>query len=370
MIQKKAVHQLVHTLSYGDAISTEVLALQRVLHSMGYDSEIFAIHEHPLLKGRSVPFSTLAQRGKADIILHYSLGSPLNPVYESWSEGRKTLVYHNITPAKWYRSINQRVADDIEAGLRDLPRLCRVSDAIWADSAYNAQEIRAVGFSSEVLELLVDPARWDGARNEGIYASVSNSPGVQVLHVGRLAPNKCVEDIIKSFYFLVKYNDPSARLRLVGIDTDTELYSFSLRELANHLGIGYAVEFVGPLSDSEVRAMYEASDVYVCMSEHEGFCLPIIEAMHFGLPVVAYAAGAVPDTLGNGGVLVHEKKHAEIGHLLADIAQPGALRDLLIQNGRARVEYFSIDRFTRRVRELLAATAGENAQIGTMVEGV
>lgn len=370
MTKTKAVHQLVHTLSYGDAISTEVLALQRVLLGMGYDSDIFAIHEHPLLKGRSVPFSALAQRGEGDIILHYSLGSPLNPLYETWNSGRKTLVYHNITPARWYRSINQRVADDIEAGLRDLPHLCRVSDAIWADSPYNAHEIGELGFTSEVLELLVDPARWDGARNEGIYASVNSSPGVQVLHVGRLAPNKCVEDIIKSFYFLVKYIDPKARLRLVGIDTDTELYSFSLRELANHLGIGYAVEFVGPLSDSEVRAMYEASDVYLCMSEHEGFCLPIIEAMHFGLPVVAYAAGAVPDTLGNGGVLLYEKKHAEIGQLLGDIARPGELRELLIRNGRERVGYFSFERFAARVRELLAAPAQASTQIGTMVEGV
>jgi glycosyltransferase involved in cell wall biosynthesis len=172
--------------------------------------------------------------------------------------------------------------------------------------------------------------------------------------------------VIKAFYFLVKYIDQQARLRLVGIDTDTELYSFSLRELANYLGIAYAVEFVGPLSDSEVRAMYEASDVYICMSEHEGFCLPLIEAMHFGLPVVAFAAGAVPDTLGSGGVLVGEKKHAEIGQLLGDIASSGELRERLIKNGRERVEYFSFERFAARVRDLLTRSSGA----GTMVEGL
>jgi len=363
---KRAIHQLVHTLSYGDAISTEVLALQRVLRSLGHSSEIFAIHEHPLLKGRSIPYATISEHGSADIILHYSLGSPLNPLYAAWSKGTKTLVYHNITPASWYRSINQRVADDIEAGLRDLPQLCGVSDAIWADSKYNAHEIEQLGYKAHVLELLVDPARWSGQRNEGIYSSVQSSSGTQVLHVGRLAPNKCVEDIIKSFYFLVKYIDTEARLRLVGIDTDTELYSFSLRELANHLGIGYAVEFVGPLSDSEVRSMYEASDVYICMSEHEGFCLPLIEAMHFGLPVIAFAAGAVPDTLGSGGVLVHEKRHAEVGQLLADVAQPGDLRELLIRNGRARVGHFTFERFASRVCELLATSE----VVTTMAEGI
>ena len=363
---KRAIHQLVHTLSYGDAISTEVLALQRVLRDLGFISEVFAIHEHPLLKGFSIPYSRLAGESSGDLILHYSLGSPLNDLYKGWSRGRRTLVYHNITPAKWYRSINKRVADDIEAGLRDLGGLCQDSDAIWADSEYNAGEIRQLGFEVDVLELLVDPARWDQPRNEGIYSSVCASPGIQILHVGRLAPNKKVEDIIKSFYFLVKYIDKDARLRLVGIDTDTELYSFSLRELANYLGIGYAVEFVGPLSDGEVRAMYEASDVYLCMSEHEGFCLPIIEAMHFGLPVLAYAAGAVPDTMGDGGLLFHEKRHAEIGALVARLASPGALREQIISKGRERVKRFSYETFSSRANDLIGADEVKQ----NLVEGV
>jgi glycosyltransferase involved in cell wall biosynthesis len=363
---KRAIHQLVHTLSYGDAISTEVLALQRVLRELGFSSEIFAIHEHPLLKGRSIPYSGLDAEASGELILHYSLGSPLNDIYKGWSRGHRTIVYHNITPAKWYRSVNKRVADDIEVGLRDLPGLCQVSDAIWADSEYNAGEIRELGFEVDVLELLVDPARWDPPRNEGIYTSVSGSPGIQVLHVGRLAPNKRVEDIIKSFYFLVKYIDREARLRLVGIDTDTELYSFSLRELANYLGIGYAVEFVGPLSDGEVRAMYEASDVYLCMSEHEGFCLPIIEAMHFGLPVLAYAAGAVPDTMGDGGILVREKRHAEIAALIAKLASPGELREQVISRGRERVKIFSYENFSNRAKELIGADQTKR----NLVEGI
>lgn len=366
-----AVHQLVHTLSYGDAISTEVLALQRVLRARDIQSEIFAIHEHPRLRGQSIPYGELSQHGDANLILHYSLGSPLNDVYRTWQRGRRTLVYHNITPARWYQSINKRVADDIESGVAELPELCRLSDALWADSAFNAHEVKELGFHCEVLELLVDPVRWSGARNEGIYSAVSGAAGTQVLYVGRLAPNKCVEDVIKSFYFLVKYIDPQSRLRIVGIDTDTELYSFSLRELANYLGIDYAVEFVGQLADDEVRAMYEASDVYVSMSEHEGFCLPLIEAMYFGCPVVAFAAGAVPDTVGDGGVVVHEKRHAEIGALMAKVAQPGDFRSTLIERGRARTQHFSYERFAARVYELLEAketgTPGVRAQ---RVEGV
>jgi len=357
--KRRAVHQLVHTLSYGDAISTEVLALQRALRELGVESKVFAIHEHPRLRGKSVPYAELQAEQEGDIILHYSLGSPLNGVYREWRRGKRALIYHNITPARWYRSINPRVADDIERGVTELPTLCAESDALWADSEFNASEIRQLGFQCEVLDLLVDPARWDTARNEGIYRSVSASEGTQVLHVGRLAPNKCVEDIIKAFYFTNRYADSKSRLRLVGIDTDTEVYSFALRELARQLGIDEAVEFVGPLADDEVRAMYEASDVYVCMSEHEGFCLPLIESMYFGLPVLAYAAGAVPDTLGNAGVLVREKRHAAIGALIAKLGEPSALRAELVDRGRARVRDFSYERFTQRVRELLGRLTGD-----------
>jgi L-malate glycosyltransferase len=348
-----ALHQLVHTLSYGDAISTEALALQRALRSLGYRSEIFSIHCHPRLVGKAHSVSEFGASSAADIILHYSLGSPLNDLYRNWDRGRRTLIYHNITPPHWYRTINSRVADDIERGITELPELCRRSDSVWADSPFNAREIEALGFSAEVLDLLVDPSRWSSPRNEALYQSVASSSGIQALHVGRLAPNKCIEDIIKSFYFLQKYIDPEARLRLVGIDTDTELYSFSLRELANYLGIGDHVEFVGPLADDEVRSMYEASDVYVCMSEHEGFCLPLIEAMHFELPVIAFDAGAVRDTLGDAGVLVSEKRHAEIAQLMARVATQGPTRDLLVRRGRARVEAFSEERFTARVRSLV-----------------
>jgi glycosyltransferase involved in cell wall biosynthesis len=347
------LHQLVHTLSYGDAISTEVLALQRALRERGVPSEIFSINCHPKLKGQARHFSEIEGCEAADLILHYSLGSPLNDVYRGWTKGRRVLVYHNITPSLWYRSINSRVADDIEVGISELPHLCSVSDTIWADSDFNAQEIQVLGYEARVLDLLVDPGRWQASRNEPLYQSVVNTPGTQVLHVGRIAPNKRLEDVIKSFYFLRKYRDPEARLRLVGIDTDTELYSFSLRELAAYLGIAESVEFVGGLADDEVRAMYEASDVYLCMSEHEGFCLPLIEAMHFRLPIVAFAAGAVPATLGGAGILVSEKRHAEVGELLWRMTTDASLRDSVIARGIERVEAFTYERFSNRMATLV-----------------
>lgn len=347
------MHQLVHTLSYGDAISTEVLALQEALQALGYNSEIYALHEHPNYRGRTRSAESLSLSRDAHLILHYSLGSSLNDIYANWTHGGRILVYHNITPASWYKEINTRVSNDILRGVEELPTLCALSDQIWADSEFNARELDKYGaFDVAVLDLLVSDSRWKVARDEKIFAAVKGSQGLQVLHVGRLAPNKCLEDVIKVFYFLVRYTDTDSRLRLVGIDTDTEMYAFALRDLADRLGIGSSVEFTGALSDSEVRALYEASDVYLCMSEHEGFCLPLIESMHFSLPVVAFSAAAVPETLGDAGVLVRDKRHAEIAKVVASISRDVGLRQLLIDKGRRRVAKYSAKEFASRVEFL------------------
>jgi len=358
----KTIHQLVHTLSYGDAISTEVLALQRAFHVSGITSEIFAINEHPLLRGKTRPHTELERVTTADLVLHYSLGSVLNDLYGGWQRGRRTLIYHNITPPKWFRGINARVAADIERGLAELPKLCRLSDQLLADSRFNAEEMKAMGFASEVLDLPVDPGRWNTTRNEGIYNLVKGTPGTHVLHVGRLAPNKCVEDIIKTFYFVRHKIDRQSTLWLVGIDTDTELYSFSLKRLAAELGLEDSINFVGCLADEEVRSLYEACTVYICMSEHEGFCLPVVEAMHFGCPVVAYAAGAVTDTVGHGGILIREKRHAEVAELLFTLGNDDALRSRLVNAGRERVKSLSYDRFVERIRELFLGNPATNLQ--------
>lgn len=346
------IHQLVHTLSYGDAISSEVLAFQRVFKNLGHDSEIYAINAHPHYKHFVRDVKTFPENFSGELLLHYSLGSPLNLIYKNASEARRTIIYHNLTPAKWFAGINPRIVADIKQGLEELPDLCRMSQRLIADSSFNAEELGEIGFDAKVLELPVDPERWNVARNDGIYSLVKNSSDINVLHVGRLAPNKCIEDIIKSFYFLHYHLHHNSRLWLVGVDIDTELYSLALKRLVNELHLRDAVEFVGRLSDEEVRAMYEASSMYVCMSEHEGFCLPLAEAMYFGLPVITYNSSAIPTTLGDSGILVTQKRHAELAELMRIVATDYALRSKLIESGRKRIETFSFGVFKAKVWKL------------------
>ncbi len=369
-----AIHQLLHTLSYGDAISGEVFALSRSLQESLVETCIFALnvnHKYREAKyvGQVEEIEQIPSRGgdggtleivppskirSGDtVVLHYSLGSPLNRYFCSLEGVRKVMIYHNITPAKWFAPINSRVARDIEAGIADLPMVCRAADLVLADSEFNKQELSKFDIVAKVLELPLDPDRWDVVANRGIADLLSPQNVREILHVGRIAPNKCIEDIIKTFYFYHHYIEKNSRLWIVGIDIDTELYSFALKRLVYDCGLDGAVTFTGAVADEELRSFYEGSDVYLCMSEHEGFCLPVIEALHYELPVIAYNAGALPKTLGGGAILVNEKKFAHIAELVHEVIDNQSLRGSLISAGKERVGQLSYNNFKERVKELL-----------------
>lgn len=347
------IYQLIHTLSYGDAISGEALALQRCVTELGHEGKIFALNTHERFVGMTERIENFPVGFNGIIILHYSLGSPLNALFRSLSEAKRAIIFHNLTPEKYFAGVNPRVAKDISKGWEELPELCKLCDLVISDSSYNATELSQHGIQSQVLPLPFDPSRWKEEANSGMTALVQSDPGIHVLHVGRLAPNKCIEDILKTFYFLHHHISRKSRLWLVGIDIDTELYSFGLKRLAKELLIDEFVNFTGPLSDSEIQALYQNSSVYLGMSEHEGFCVPLIEAMHYGLPVLAYDCSAVGETVGSGGILFKEKRYPELAQLIAKIAEPGNFRTNLIAQGKAQVAGFGFEAFKMRFSKLL-----------------
>ncbi|MCO6430553.1 MAG: glycosyltransferase [Deltaproteobacteria bacterium] len=355
------IHQLVHTLSYGDAISGEVLALQRACREMGRESEVYAINVHPKLKQQARIYTELSAEFSGRLILHYSLGSPLNDLYRNLNSAHRTLIYHNITPSRWFEGINPRIVQDIERGRRELPELCSVSDSLISDSQFNAGELRALGFDSDVLELPLDPERWNMKSNDGIAALLRGDSCKHIVHVGRFAPNKRIEDIIKAFYFMHHHIDRRSKLWLIGIDIDTEIYSFALKRLVYELSLDDSVNFISTFSDSELKALYENATLYICLSEHEGFCVPLVEAMHFGLPVIAYASSAVPGTLGTGGLLISEKHPARLAELMNIACSDQQLRIRLIEAGRARVGQLSFDKFAEKFREIITRPSGTGA---------
>jgi glycosyltransferase involved in cell wall biosynthesis len=165
-------------------------------------------------------------------------------------------------------------------------------------------------------------------------------------------PNKRIEDLLKVFYFYRKRIDPDSRLFLVGIDTDMEIYSFALRQMIHDLALR-GVLFCGRVSQRELVTYYRLAHVYLCMSEHEGFCVPLLEAMHFGVPVIAYAAGAVPETLGEAGALASRKDFPELAELSALLCMDRELRGSMVAAGRERVREFLPDAVAPVLRRLL-----------------
>lgn len=350
------IHQFVHTLNYGDAISGEAISLQRIFRERGIGGEIFSIHAHEKVKQFVTDwreFSTRAKKGDK-VLLHHSIASPLNELFLGAEHCSRYMIYHNLTPEKWFLSYNARVLADLRVGRKELPELVKFRGRILADSEFNKRELEEVGATGvRVLPLPLDTEKWSVTANPGIAQILRGHGGKNLLHVGRLAPNKRIEDVIRAFYFYHHKLNRHSRLWLIGADTDTELYSFELRRLVSDLRLKEGVTFVGSVADSELRAFYENSDLYLCMSEHEGFCVPLIEAMYFGLPLIAFNAGAVSETVGEGGVLIDQKDPALLAELMHYVLSNGEVRTEMVQAGREQLRHFLLPRFCELVEELI-----------------
>lgn len=356
------IHQFVHTLSYGDAISGEVLVLKRLLAEHCKDSKIYSINTHEKLIGETCDYrlflDDLAQAKKAGeevaLILHYSLGSPLNEIYRAASGIKKVIIYHNLTPATWFAAYNTRVYEDLLCGRDELPDLLAQSDLVLADSEFNKKELVEFScHSAEVLPLVLDAEKWQVAENPGIASILKGSNKKNILHVGRIAPNKKIEDIVKAFYFYHHKIEKESALWLIGHDIDTELYSFELKYLVRRLQLEDSVHFVGSVADSELKAFYQNSDLYLCASEHEGFCVPLLEAMHFALPIIAYQSSAIPETLRDAGILISEKRPAELAELMNLVLSDQNLRKELREKAKERVSEFSLQAFSNNLERVL-----------------
>jgi glycosyltransferase involved in cell wall biosynthesis len=365
------IHQFVHTLNYGDAISGEALTIRRILRERSISSNIYSIHAHEKVEDcvRTVEnFATDLENAKqageeVRVILHYSIASPLNQLILQTEGISKIMIYHNLTPDRWYAPYNQRVTQDLRKGRRELPALLKQMDWVLADSEYNAKELTSFGCSdAHVLPLVLDMAKWNMPANSGIASLMRSQGEKNILHVGRFAPNKRIEDIIKAFYFYHHKIEQKSRLWLVGSDVDTEIYSFELRQLVSELRLKEAVNFIGTVSDDELKALYQGADAYLCLSEHEGFCVPLLEAMHFELPVIAFNSCAVPETLADGGLLVAHKNPMDLAELINLAVSDHALRSELISRGHSRVEHFNEANFSANLERLVVAEPLKSGQ--------
>jgi L-malate glycosyltransferase len=355
-----AVHQLVPNFGYGDAISNHVRALRGVLRSWGHPSDVYARHIHRQLARDAhlyLRYRSIASRDNL-LVLHFSIGSELTSFFADLPD-RKVVVYHNITPPEYYVGINPKVADGCRRGRRELARLAGVTDLGLGVSEFNRLELEAVGFRrTGVLPILVDWSLYEHPPVRSLEAAYG--AGTNLLFVGRIAPNKRIQDLIKVYYFYRRL-DPKSRLLLVGGSIDTENYLAACQKLAVELDVADGVIFTGGVSQAELCAYYRLASAYLSMSEHEGFCVPLLEAMHFGVPVVAFAAAGVPGTLGHAGLLVHDRDFPVIAEVVHEVVTTPAVRASVIAGQRARLRAFDAKSVAEQLRSHLDGLGGTGA---------
>lgn len=351
-----AIHQFLPSYAVHDAIGGHARQLRRLLREMGVRSDIYAGDARR--SGDALPMSQFERTPVSeDVVLMYQLstGSSVAEVLLRRPEP-KVVNYHNVTPARFFEGWEPHVAAELSEGRRQLEAMAATADLGIAVSAFNERELRTAGFSrTAVAPVLVDLEAFDRAVDHDALARLTEAKaggGADLLFVGRLAPNKAQHDLIKTLAVYRRVYDPKARLHVVGTSS-SESYRSALVAYAEALGLTDAVEFTGSVSDGELAAHYRAADVFVCVSEHEGFCVPLLEAMHHRLPIVAYAAAAVPETLGDAGVLLTNKDPVTVAAAVQRVLTDESLAAALVERGSARLGDFTLERSRQRFTEVL-----------------
>jgi glycosyltransferase involved in cell wall biosynthesis len=313
------IHQMMAALSYGDAIGNEALRIQQILRTRGFDSDIFAESVHPEMAGKARKLWDYRNISSPDniLILHFSIGAGVS-TFAYHLPDRILLVYHNITPARWFVPYHEHLAGLCYHGRRELAAFVDRTSLALGDSEFNRMELEVVGFhSTGVLPLLLDRDQLALPPSPTVLEMFDDDK-TNFMFVGRIIPNKRFEDLVKVFQIYQKYIEPNCRLILVGESKGFERYFDALVRYIDELELKDVV-LTGHVDTDDLAAYYQVADLFLCLSEHEGFCVPLIEAFRFGVPVMAFEAGAVAETLGGAGVLVREKRFdeiAEMAHLL------------------------------------------------------
>ena len=353
------IFQILTTVAFGDAVSNDCLAIKKLIEGSGYKTYVYAENLDKRISDPNIRyFYKLPKIKKDDIILyHLSTGTEINKKIKTLP-GRKFVIYHNVTPPDFFVKYSGKLSKLCSDGVNQVKDLKDTFEGGMCDSQYNLDELRSYGYTCplEVRPILIP---FEDYRKEPDPEVVSKMrDGVKnVLFVGRIAPNKCQQDLISMLYAYRKmYSDP-IRLILAGNPKGMEKYTAKLKTYAEALGVTDVV-FTGQISFPAILAYYSTADCFVCMSEHEGFCVPLVEAMEFKVPVLAYDCCAVPGTLGGTGILMKSKDPSLAASYLHEILNDDDLRKKIIEEQDRRLSDFSYENVSEQFMRLLKGYIG------------
>ena len=343
------VHQVIPVLSPHDAVGNHTLQVRDALRQAGFESEVFAEHRFGHHGSTGHLLTDFPEQATAPDLVIYQSSTGSSAV--EWLLRRSdplVVNYHNITPASFFEPWDDQAAASMRRARAQLGSLARRSRLAVADSPFNAAELTQLGFDPVVVSpLLLDLEARLASPEPAVAEHLARTrAGSHWLFVGRLAPNKCQHDLIAAFAAYRALYDPGARLTLIGSEA-AAAYSDALYGLVDDLGLNVAVTFTGSVTDGELAAYYADADAFVCLSRHEGFCVPLLEAMRHDVPVVALRAGAVPDTVGDAAVVVDDAAPHPVAAAVRILLQDDALRDGLVAAGRELVAAHTLDASSR-----------------------
>jgi glycosyltransferase involved in cell wall biosynthesis len=342
----KPIHQVLPAASPNDAVTNQAFAWQNLLAQWGHLSEVIAEHVHPDLSGRVHRLDRTGKRliDEGNVILRYAIGSDTAELALKRPD-RVALCYHNITPGEYLRDYNPVIAELCDRGREALAGFARPA-ALIADSSFNAADLREAGLGEPtIVPLFLDVPRTPERRLDA-----SEQP--TVISVGRVVPNKRLEDVIKTFALYQRHRAPGARLIIIGSSAGFENYRRALGQLVEDVGAERVV-FTEAISSAARDAWYQQADVYLSMSVHEGFCAPLVEAIAHGAPVVARRAGAVPETLGAAGLILDGEDLPLVAEALHEVISSPRTRAALSEAAARRLEELSPQAVAPRIRAAL-----------------
>jgi L-malate glycosyltransferase len=365
--RRPRVHQILATLGYGDAIGHEVLGINRVLRAAGYESDIIVETADPRLEDLTVDYRDIVGSVTRDDILvhHFSIGSRASRTAFALP-CRMILIYHNITPPEYFLGVHEQLVRQCYHGRRELLPYRSRCDLALGDSEFNRQELETLGFSPTGVLPVVPGFTHLDTTGDARIAEAYDDDWTNILFVGRLIPNKRPDDLIRFFHAYKTGYNPLSRLILAGSYGGFESYLAQLHMLVAALGVR-DVHILGQVTNEELTALYDVADLFLCASEHEGFCVPLIESFYKRVPVLAYAATAVPATMDGGGMLYESRDPRRVATLMDALLTDAGLESRVLEAQDAALDRLRARDFgqllVRFVEQVLASPRKPDALI-------
>lgn len=358
-MRRGRIIQVLPTMSYGDAVCNNALQIREMCKRNGWRTAIYAENIDPRVNHVGKIKDLKNDVSPNDLIIyHMSTGSEVTELVTSLRPNKKVMIYHNITPPEYFIPYNQKLVKLVSRGRQQLKDISSAFQLALGDSEFNRAELEMIGFQNTgVLPLWLHGEKYRGVPDQLVLEKYQDGK-TNIIFVGRLAPNKKQEDLIKAFYYYKKVYNTSARLILVGSWNGMESYYHDLQRYVRLLELQDVV-FTGHVSDGELLAYYSVARMFLSMSEHEGFCVPLLECMHFGVPILAYAAAAIPDTLGEAGLIFKSKDHPAIAALMDVVDKQPSIAHKLVESQKERLKDFDESHISSKFWQYINSLQGK-----------